>query len=300
MTVLVLGGAGFIGSSVVETLLKNGFNVKVFEREGAIPYRLFNKKDHIEWFTGDFTNKEDLLKSMDGCSSIIHLISTTVPGLSNENPIHDIETNLIPTVRLLETMKEKNIKKIIFSSSGGTVYGEPIYSPIDEKHPTNPIVSYGIVKLAIEKYILMFSKIYKLDPIILRISNPFGDNQNIKKNQGLIGVLKKCIIDDEFFCIWGDGKNIRDYIHIDDVANAFLKSVYYQGDQKIFNISSGIGYSINDVIDIVEHKFQQKIKIKFLPDRGFDLKKNILCCDLAETELNWNSKKTLENYISLM
>ena len=178
MKVLVLGGSGFIGSALVGGLLNQGHQVRVFDRNiEAVRQQFPDINDVVH---ADFVDVMSLTEAMSGVDMIFHLISTSVPSTSNKNPVHDIESNLVNTVKLLELMRNADVKRIVYLSSGGTVYGTPKSLPITENHPTNPTCSYGIVKLAIEKYLLMYAELYQLDATILRPSNPYGPGQTHK------------------------------------------------------------------------------------------------------------------------
>ena len=291
MTCLVLGGGGFIGSKLVDRLLKEHISVRIFEHPNTP--KIFSS--NIEWVTGDFNNKDDLLRAASGCSAVFHLISTTLPQTSFEDNIFDIKSNIISSVNLLDVMLEHDVKKIIFASSGGTVYGEPQYLPIDEKHKTDPYAAYGISKLTIEKYILMYAKIHNFEARILRIANPYGRKSS--HNQGLIDIFLDRYMRQQEFTIWGDGEIVRDYLHIDDVIEAFLKVYNYQGKEQIFNIGSSVGRSVNQVIKIIEDCFSKKAKLVYVKSRAFDVSSNVLDCSLAQKELSWCPRISLEGYL---
>ena len=156
---------------------------------------------------GDFTSDSDVASAVIGCDVCFHLISTTLPKSSNLDPVFDIETNLMGTVRLLNQVVKSGVGKVIFLSSGGTVYGPPQEIPIVETHPTNPICSYGITKLAIEKYLELFYQLHGVDYTVLRLSNPFGERQRIESSQGAVAVFLGKALRGEKIEIWG-GENI--------------------------------------------------------------------------------------------
>lgn len=158
---LVLGGAGFIGSHLVDGLLAHGHQVRVLDRPGVAPIHR-DPNPALEIVAGDFSNAGDIAEAITGIDVCFHLVSTTLPRSSNADPVFDLETNLVGTVRLLQRTVESGVRKVVFVSSGGTVYGTPQYLPIDENHPTNPICSYGITKLAIEKYLELFHHLHGL------------------------------------------------------------------------------------------------------------------------------------------
>src|SRR5450759_1027769 len=146
MKCVIFGGGGFIGSAIVDRLLRDGHLLRVFERPGVARYRQFAPDEPVEWIGGDFLNIHDVSNAVDGMDVAVHLVSSTLPKTSNDDPVFDVQSNLVPTLRMLEAMAARGVRKIVFISSGGTVYGTPIYLPIDEMHPTNPLVSYGITK----------------------------------------------------------------------------------------------------------------------------------------------------------
>lgn len=151
------------------------------------------------------------------------------------------QSNLVATLQMLDVMIEQGIRKVVFISSGGTVYGDPLYVPIDEKHPTEPMVSYGITKLAVEKYMRMYARQGKIAPVILRVANPYGERQRIETAQGAVGIFIHRALCGEAIEIWGDGSVTRDFLYVQDVADAFARAVTYEGKEQIFNISSGFG-----------------------------------------------------------
>ncbi len=293
MKVIVFGGGGFIGSAIVDRLLLDGHDLRVFERPRVEPYRGFSNIEKIEWLTGDMQSIHDIKLALADRDLVIHLVSTTLPKNSNEDPIYDVQTNLVATLQILNTMVEMNIKKIIFISSGGTVYGTPKYLPVDEKHPCEPEVSYGITKLAIENYLLLYKKMYGISPVILRVANPFGKRQRIETAQGAVGVFLNRAINHESIEIWGDGEVTRDYIYIDDVAEAFSCAVNYSGKSVIFNISSGLGTSLNELISLMEEVLGHSIEKRYLDARNCDVPISVLSSVLAQQELGWSPNTSL-------
>ena len=295
MKCLVLGGGGFIGSSVSEQLLKDGHSVRIFEHPRVSPYRPFRPDENAEWFAGDFLDISDVERALEGIDVVIHLISTTLPKNSNENPIYDVETNVIQLLKILDVMLAKKISRIIFTSSGGTIYGIPQFVPITEDHPTNPIVSYGITKLTIEKFLLMYKKLHGLKPTILRVANPYGERQSAKHMQGAVGVFLEKALADQAIEIWCDGSITREYIYVGYVAKAFSKAITYNGTKSIFNIGSGRGIFLNELIDNLESALEKPIIRVHLPSRDFDAPINTLDISLAKRELDWEPEISLHD-----
>lgn len=287
MKITIFGGGGFIGSAIADRLLRDGHALRIFERPRVPPYRQFCDDEQVEWLTGDMMSIHDVSNAIDGTDVVLHLVSTTLPKSSNDDPVFDVQSNLVVTLQLLNEMVAKQVRKIVFISSGGTVYGSPTYLPIDEKHPTEPLVSYGITKLAIEKYLLMYQHLHGIKVSILRVANPFGERQRIETAQGAVGVFLSKVLQNQPLEIWGDGSVTRDYLYVSDVAEAFARAVQYEGEKSVFNISSGVGTSINELIRVIEHALGHKIACQYQPGRAFDVPVSVLDNALARQELGW-------------
>jgi len=295
---LVLGGGGFIGSNLVEGLLNSGYDVRVFDAKNFSKRNIEEFIDRIEVVEGDFNNPMDVQSAIDGVDYVYHLISTTLPANSVLNPCYDIESNLVPTIKLLQLCVEKSIKKIIFISSGGTVYGMPETIPIKESHVSNPINSYGITKRTIESYLYLYHKLWGLDVCIFRLSNPYGKRQNPKGTQGVIPVFLYKAIHQETIEIWGDGSVIRDYIHISDVIGILTKAITIETPEIIYNLGSGIGTSLNEILDLIKEHLEPGLKFNYLEARSFDVKANVLDVNLLQERFGFHNSVTLKNGIT--
>lgn len=287
MKCVILGGGGFVGSAVADRLLLAGHSVRIFERLRVEHYRKFKASERMEWITGDFMSTHDVSNAIAGADVVLHLVSTTLPKSSNDDPIYDVQSNVVGTLQMLNAMVDRNVRKIIFISSGGTVYGLPKYLPIDEGHPTDPLVSYGITKLAIEKYLHLYECMHGIKSITLRVANPYGERQRVETAQGAVVTFLHRALQGKPIEIWGDGSVTRDYIHISDVAEAFLKAVDYCGTRNVFNISSGSGTSLNELAGKLEEYLGMPIERYYLPARPFDVPVSVLSNDLARSELHW-------------
>lgn len=286
MKTLVLGGNGFIGSHLVDRLTQAQHDISVFDRRHD---RRDDEGYEIEYIDGDFTDLDLLRSSLDGVDVVYHLISTTVPSTSNEDPVSDVMDNVVSTIRLLDLIVESKVPKIIFLSSGGTVYGRANSRRVSESAPTRPICSHGVTKLTIEKYLHMYRELYGLQCVILRVSNPYGERQGHFGVQGVIGTFIAKICRNEVIEIWGDGSVERDYIYVGDVAEA-CELAASRDVGGTFNIGSGRGCSITDVISRLAEITQHQLEPVYLPARAYDVPRIVLDCRKARDAFAWHAK----------
>lgn len=297
MKIAIFGGGGFIGSAIADRLLQEGHQLRIFERPRVTAYREFSESAKVEWVAGDLMSAHDVSKAVEEMDVILHLVSTTLPKTSHDDPIYDVQSNLMASLQLLNAMVSKHVRRIIFISSGGTVYGVPKYLPLDEHHPTDPLVSYGVTKLAIEKYMLMYQTLHGIKATILRVANPFGPRQRVESAQGALGVFLSKAINNQPIEIWGDGSVVRDYLYISDVAEAFANAVKYEGPYSVFNIGSGVGTSLNEMVTLLERVLGREVVRYYRPSRPFDVPVSVLSNALARQELRWAPKVALEEGI---
>lgn len=251
-TLLILGGFGFLGSNILKFLDShdNEYKVIVFDKN-------LKHQNHLDFnciqksYAGDFLDESVIRKIFqeNKIDLVIHSISSTVPA-SSENIELDIQTNLIPTIQLLNIMKEFNVYDIVFISSGGAIYGESTKSK-SELSEAHPISSYGIVKLAIEKFLFLFSKQYNLRPLILRPSNLYG-LYHYSKKQGVINIALRKALDGEDFLVWGSGNGKKDYLYVEDFCKILFNLVDKNVYNEIINIGSGELLSVNKIISSIK------------------------------------------------
>jgi UDP-glucose 4-epimerase len=290
-----MGGGGFIGSAVTDQLLAENWIVRVFERPGVFPHRNFGAQERVEWVEGTFGDLASVRRALRGVNAVVHLISTMLPRQSNEAPYEDVQSNVLGSVQLMQEMVLQGVERIVFASSGGTVYGVPIKLPIREDHPTEPQVSYGICKLMIEKYLGLFSQLHGLRPLSLRIANPYGGRQRIDTAQGAVAVFLHRALQRQPVEIWGDGSVVRDYLHVTDVAAAISAALRYEGQHQVMNIGAGRGLSLNGLLDEIGILLNRKIDRRYLPGRSFDVPVSVLDISLAITELSWTPRISLSD-----
>lgn len=254
--ITVLGANGFIGRNLVLSLASDTSNtITAFGRFSSYQHEAghpFDNYDNIMIRQGDFFSKTEVSSAIDGADYVFHLISATNPAIANDDPFIDIETNIKPSVELLQACSQHNVKKLIFLSSGGTVYGDIDSDSINEKTLAEPRSPYGISKLTIEHYLRYFKYVHGLDYIVYRVANPYGSGQNIHGKQGVIPIFMNQIIEDQPITIYGDGEMVRDYIYIDDLIEMIIGSFAKNNQHNEYNLGSGQGKSVNELVTALE------------------------------------------------
>lgn len=248
---LVLGANGFIGSHLVDRLVVGGHKVRAFDRFSDNKYA-FESKDDVEIVSGNFLNRADLQNAVDGIDYVFHFISTTNPATSENDPLIDIQTNIRMSVELFQICSEKNIKKLIFASTGGAIYGSRANAPHQETDAPYPISPYAIGKLTIEHYLRYFRAKHGLESLVLRISNPYGERQPLHRTQGVIPIFIEKILQNHPITVLGDGSMIRDYIYVGDLASIIVNIFDKDTKFNTYNIGTGKGVSVNSIIDIIK------------------------------------------------
>jgi len=277
-------------------LLDLHHEVSVIDVRSSPELKDYDVDNRIRWFIGSYGESEVLDAALNSCDILFHLASSTIPSSSNEDPIFDIESNLVASVRLIEAAKEARVVKIIFVSSGGTVYGVPEYIPIDEFHNLNPICSYGISKLATEKYLAMYNHIGGANFEIFRLSNPYGPYQDPASLQGVIPVFMKKVLSGERVTVWGDGEVVRDFIFIDDVIDIFIRSLDKEAEikNKVYNLGSGVGMSVNNILDSIVKVCSKEADVHYQSSRSIDVPRNVLDISAIKRAYSWQPEVSLE------
>jgi UDP-glucose 4-epimerase len=285
---LVSGGGGFLGSHLSAALLRAGHAVRVLDRNPPSAQRLVS-----DWVVGDFTSPDHLEASVAGCNVVFHLAATTLPKTSNDDPRYDVHTNVEGSVGLLDAARRHGVCKIVFVSSGGTVYGIPRRVPIAEDDATEPISSYGITKLAIEKYLHLFRHLYGLEFSVIRLANPYGELQRADRAQGTVAVFLDRVIRGLPIEIWGDGSVVRDYVYVGDAIEAMIKAAFETTQSNTYNIGSGRGTSLLELVSEIGRVTGTEPMVEFKPARPFDVPKSILDISRARAELGWEPRVSL-------
>ncbi len=279
-----------MGVHLVDRLLEDRRPARVYDRS---PNKFRDTPRGVEYVEGELGDHTLVREAIEGMEVVYHFVSTTLPKTSNEDPAHDVRSNLMDTIRLLEACVEAGVRKVVFASSGGTVYGASDVSPVGEDHPTDPITSYGIVKLAVEKYLGLFHHLHGLDYAALRISNPYGAYQDPEGQQGAIGVFLRQISIGQPIKVWGDGEVVRDYLYVSDLVDALTLAAEVETRRKVMNIGSGRGASLNELIACMSEVTGESPAVEYLPARPLDVPVNVLDNRLAREELGWSPKTEL-------
>ena len=269
MKALVTGGAGFIGSNLVKALIELGtFEITVIDNlSTGFRENLDSCLDKVAFIEGDIRDA-DLINSVTKHVDIIFHLAAHVGNIKSiEHPVRDAEINIVGSLNILQAAKNNGIKKIVYSSSAATL-GEPEYLPIDEKHPTRPSSFYGVSKLSAEKYVLSYGQTYNIPVVCLRYFNVYGENQKYDAYGNVIPIFVERIIGNKDICIYGDGKQTRDFVNVKDVVQANVKSAKYASvNPAVFNIGTGNRTSINELSAILKEIFHQDIKVNYAPPR---------------------------------
>lgn len=269
MNILILGGNGFIGKNLGRHLGNKGYSVTSFDI--VSPEK---KEDNIQYVIGDFFDDTSLTSRLENIDVVIHAISTINPGNSNTKYMQGYEGDFIQSIKLAKLSLRYNFK-LIYLSSGGTVYGNQESMPILEDTLPLPVNHYGNLKLCVENTYRTFNIQAGTSIKIARIANPYGPGQDYLKGVGFIDAALKRAMNNEKICVFGDGSVVRDYIYIDDVCKMLEKIILYSGGIDVFNVGTGKGTSQNEIIDIIKDLLDNTL-LEYLPARTVDVPKIVL------------------------
>jgi UDP-glucose 4-epimerase len=246
---LVVGGNGFLGSHIVDELVGLGHEVSVFDRFSS-GSELFESRG-VRSLPGDYLDDDQLRVALRGQELLFHFVSTTTPATAQRDPITDIRVNVLRSVRLIELAVEAGVSRVYFASTGGAIYGDQDLERIPETARTMPVSPYAIGKQSIEGYLRYFHLNHGLESTSYRISNPYGPRQHPTKKQGVIAIFLQRIADGLPIEVLGDGSMVRDYIYAADAARMVTATVGTTPDHRVYNIGSGVGTSVKDIVELV-------------------------------------------------
>jgi len=296
MKILVTGGAGFIGSHLVEELLSNEHEILIFDN------CLTGKKENLE-ITGNFTFINDDFGSENSLEVIekfdpdicFHLAAQSSVVVSVENPALDFEHNILQPIKLIQVLLKSNCKKFVFTSSGGTIFGEPSVIPTaEEDYADEPESPYGVAKKRLNELIKIMLKNASMTYSILNLSNVYGPRQDPHGEAGVVSIFANKYLKNEEPTIYGDGEQTRDYIYVKDVVSALIKASKIE-ENHFLNIGTGIETSVNDLANSMKIQFKSEINPIYKPAREGELNRSVLNNTKAKQELNWKPNYSLDD-----
>ncbi|AIY85979.1 MULTISPECIES: SDR family oxidoreductase [unclassified Thermotoga] len=299
MNVLVTGGAGFIGSHVVDKLIENGYGVIVVDNLSSGKVENLNRN---ALFYEQSIEDEEMMErifSLHRPEYVFHLAAQASVAISVREPARDAKTNIIGSLVLLEKSIKYGVKKFIFSSTGGAIYGENVkVFPTPETEIPHPISPYGIAKYSTEMYLEFFAREYGLKYTVLRYANVYGPRQDPYGEAGVVAIFTERMLRGEEVHIFGDGEYVRDYVYVDDVVRANLLAME-KGDNEVFNIGTGRGTTVNQLFKMLKEITGYDKEPVYKPPRKGDVRKSILDYTKAKEKLGWEPKVSLEEGLKL-
>ena len=304
MKILVTGGAGFIGSNIVDALILKKHKVVIIDDLSTGNLKNVNKKAKFYKFSITDSNQINKTFEKEKFDIVIHHAAQLDVRKSVEDPIFDADVNIKGSLNILEACKNTKVKKIIFASSGGTMYGECAGKAPAETVPANPLSPYGVAKNSVENYIKSYSAIYGLKYTVLRYANVYGPRQDPHGEAGVVAIFIGKMLKNQEVLIFGDGKQMRDYVFVSDVVNANLQALT-KGNNEIFNIGTQTVLSVNQLAKEIANITDYKLKSKHMAKRSGELFRNFLDISKATKTLGWKPqvsiqtglKKTVEYFI---
>lgn len=295
--ILIIGANGFIGKNLVKYFAH--WNVDIVAVDQGFD-KLDNTSKNVEYFAVNVHHTKELISVCDQVDYVIWLVHASIPSTQDESVADDFSINISSVIRFLEGMKHsKRLKKFIYLSSGGTVYGNvSSHTPINEQHRLNPISEYGLSKIIIENYISYLTKNNSFESVILRPSNVYGPYQNLVKAQGVIGFAFKAVLNNLVLDLYDGGRVIRDFVYVEDLARAiesFLCDETESGKTKIYNIGTGVGFSVKQIIEKIEKISGKKLIINNKTSRSFDCEYNVLDSSKLQKEKGWKAEVDIDS-----
>ena len=292
MNILVTGGAGFIGSHIVDTYIREGHRVAVLDnlstgkREQVHPDAKFYDMDLIDPEVKGIFEKEKI-------EAINHHAAQISVTQSVADPAFDAEINIVGSLKLLELAATYKVKKIVFASTGGALYGEQDYYPADEEHPTQPMSPYGIAKLTVERYLNYYRENFSIQPTILRYSNVYGPRQDPHGEAGVVAIFCKQLLKDQQPVIFGDGEQTRDFVSVFDVVNANLKALS-ENCQGTYNVGTSEETSVNAVTALLIKSSGKALSPQYNPPRMGEQRRSCIDYRKFNKDHGWQPTQVLD------
>jgi UDP-glucose 4-epimerase len=278
--VAITGAAGFLGSTIVDKLSSAGRSVRCID---IVPV----ERPGVVSFLASVGDRAAMAKVLEGCETLIHLAWRGVEAVPPEGITQNVQDNLVSSLAMLEEARKLGVRRVVFASSGGTVYGVHEDQSLSESAACRPISTYGAAKLAFEALAHAFCHANGMTFLSLRVSNLYGPGQRGDKGQGLVAATVWRALKGEPVELWGDGSVVRDYVHVSDVADAFARATTYAGASNVVNIGSGTGRSVKEVVLSIERVLGRPVEVQWRVARRADVPRNVLNVSRARALLDW-------------
>jgi len=287
----VTGGAGFIGSHLVDSLIRDGHRVAVIDNLSM--GRLNQVNDKAAFYLMDIRHDEiGKIFDLESFDVIYHLAAQMDIRVSVSDPVYDARVNILGLLNLLQHCVRTRVRRFIFASTGGAIYGEQEAFPCDESHPTRPVSPYGIAKLTSEKYLYYYLKEFGLEHVILRYANVYGPRQNPRGEAGVVAIFAHKLLSGENPVINGDGRQTRDYVFVDDVVNANLSALHYS-ECETFNIGTGNETDVNELFKQINHLTGNQFSENHGPAKPGEQKRSAIDGSKASLKMQWTPRTDL-------
>jgi len=294
MKVLVTGGAGFIGSHITDKLIEKGAEVVVVDNLSTGQKRHINPK--ATFIEMDICSPELATIFSNHFDAVIHLAAQVDVASSVNDPGNDARTNILGSLNVLECCRKNSVRKVVYANSAAEI-GEPSYLPVDEDHPSLPLSPYGLSKHTIKEYLMLYNKLYGLKYTVLRYSNVYGPRQNHLGEGGVVAVFTSKLLANESITIFGDGKQTRDFIYVEDAAEATLRALE-TGKNTCYNVGTGTETSVNDLLELLKGITETKLEPIYAPERSGDISRSVFAVTKIEKELGWRATTMLKEGLS--
>lgn len=297
MNIIVTGGAGFIGSHVADAFIKEGHRVIIIDNLSTGREENINPKAEFHKLNINDPEVEDIFKN-NKIDILDHHAAQIDVRKSVADPVFDADTNIIGAIKLMEYGRKYGVKKVIFSSTGGAIYGEPDYIPVDEKHPTRPMAPYGTSKLCFEQYLLYYNRLYNTDFTILRYANIYGPRQDPHGEAGVVAIFSNIMLEGKQPKIFGDGESTRDYLCVFDVVKANLMALE-KGSGEIYNLGTGKETSVNELFENMRAVMKIDLEPIYAPARLGEVERIALDNTKAREKFGWKPDYNLDKGLAM-
>lgn len=291
--VLVTGGCGFIGSHVVDNLILQNYDVIVIDNLSTGKISNLDSKNKVIFYNQDITKDVSNVFEKEKPEIVIHMAAQVMLRKSLEEPLFDASVNILGTLNVLENCRKFDVKKLIYTSTGGARVGEPEYLPVDEKHPLNPCSPYGISKHTAEHYVWVYNKLYNLDYLIFCFGNVYGPRDDPSSKRVTSLFIDK-ILKGEVPQIFGNGEQTRDFIYVKDLAEFIVKSFEKNPEYKLFHLANGEQISVNYIVKCLKEISGKDFSVDYKKAVNGEVRDICLDTRLAETHLGWKPKRSFE------